>query len=294
MFSKKDLTNIEGLMMLYAVKTYASKRHAAKSLNVSLDTMDKYLHILEDELGVKILTTSGRGCFLTPQGEKIIKSVDIIKKGIENLYLIKNSETEIKGEVRVAYDLNVKVNHHILVINYLFQEYPDINLCIDNISASPNMSNAEYDIYLSYQIPEGEDLVVICSKQIAFKFFASRKYLEQNKYPESIDDLVRHHNLVLRKDVWREIVQTGRVSSDSSKGVVLTNSAFVVSDVASNDCGIGLMPYYFDRFSKNLVCLNNINCDTYNTLYLISHKNRKDIPKVRVVLDYYKNLLKKL
>jgi DNA-binding transcriptional LysR family regulator len=121
MFSKKDLTNIEGLMMLYAVKTYVSKRHAAKSLNVSLDTMDKYLHILEDELGVKILTASGRGCFLTPQGEKIIKSVDIIKKGIENLYLIKNSETEIKGEVRVAYDLNVKVNYHILVINYLFQ-----------------------------------------------------------------------------------------------------------------------------------------------------------------------------
>lgn len=294
MFSKKDLTNIEGLMMLYAVKTYASKRHAAKSLNVSLDTMDKYLHMLEDELGVKILTTSGRGCFLTPQGENIIKSVDIIKKGIENLYLVKNSETETKGEVKVAYDLNVKVNHHIFVINYLFQEYPDIKLCIDNISVSPNMSNAEYDIYLSYQIPEGEDLVVICSKQIAFKFFASRKYLEQNKPPENIDDLVNHHNLVLRKDVWCEIVQKGKVLSKPPKRVVLTNSAFVVNDVASSDCGIGVMPYYFDRFSKNLVCLNNIDCDANNTLYLISHKNRKDIPKVRVVLDYYKTLLKKL
>ena len=46
MFGKKDLTNIEGIMMLYAVKTYASKRHAARYLNVSLDTLDKYILIL--------------------------------------------------------------------------------------------------------------------------------------------------------------------------------------------------------------------------------------------------------
>lgn len=294
MFSKKDLTNIEGIMMLAAIKTHNSKRHAAKDLNVSLDTMDKYLRILEEEFGSKLLKTSGRGCFLTPQGEKILHNADPLKKCIENLYQIKNIEAETKGEVKVAYDLNVKATYHTEILKYLFSKYPEIDLCIDNISRRPDMENAEYDIYLSYDIPEGEDLVIISSKQVPFKFFATQKYIEQNNFPQNLEDLLNHHYLILRKDMWQKLSQNGTTYIKPQKRIVLTNSAFVVNDIAVNGYGIGIMPYYFKNLYKELVCLNNIECKTENTLYLISHKNRKDIPKVRVVLDFYKKMLKNL
>lgn len=294
MFSKKDLTNIEGIMMLSAIKAHCSKRHAAKDLNVSLDTMDKYLHILEDEFGAKLLTTSGRGCFLTPQGEKILQNADLLKKCMENLYHMKDMETETKGEVKIAYDLNVRINYHTEIIKYLFRKYPEIELNIDNISGCPDMKNAEYDIYLSYSVPEGDDLVIITRKQVPFKFFATQKYIEENKFPHSIDDLLKHHYLILRKDMWKKISSGGQVELKQQKGLVLTNSAFVVNDIAANGYGIGVMPYYFKKLSKDLVCLDNIECHVVNTLYLISHKNRKDIPKVRVVLNFYKEMLKNL
>ena len=36
MFSKKDLMNMEGIMMLHAIKKSSGKRNAAKFLNTSL------------------------------------------------------------------------------------------------------------------------------------------------------------------------------------------------------------------------------------------------------------------
>ena len=62
MFSKKDLMNMEGIMMLHAIKKSSGKRNAAKFLNTSIDTLNKYLNNLESELGVKLVASDEKGC----------------------------------------------------------------------------------------------------------------------------------------------------------------------------------------------------------------------------------------
>lgn len=71
MFSKRDLMNMKGIMMLHAIKKYGGKRTAAKFLNTSIDTLNKYLSNLENELGVKLVASDEKGCFLTPKGEQV-------------------------------------------------------------------------------------------------------------------------------------------------------------------------------------------------------------------------------
>ena len=68
----------------------------------------------------------------------------------------------------------------------------------------------------------------------------------------------------------------------------------MVNDVAVNGGGIGMMPFYSDKMEERLVCLDYLDCPTNNKLYLVSHKSRKDIPKVRVVLNYYKKMIESL
>ena len=73
--------------------------------------------------------------------------------------------------------------------------------------------------------------------------------------------------------------------------------ALVVSNennVTVNGGGIGVMPYYFNKIEKNLICLDNIECKITNTLYLTSPKNRKDVPKVKAIINYYKDLISNL
>ena len=57
MFSKRDIMNMEGIMVLQAIKDNAGKRNAAKRLNTSVDTLNKYLMNLEAELGVTLVSS---------------------------------------------------------------------------------------------------------------------------------------------------------------------------------------------------------------------------------------------
>lgn len=294
MFSKKDLTNIEGIMMLYAVKQQSSKRNAARYLNVSLDTLDKYIRILEGEVGVQVLIATERGCRLTAQGEKILQSVECIKKCLENINEIKMSEKDMRGEVSIVYDLNVRGIIYTRALQDLYKEYSEITLCVDNVIGTPNMQDICYDICLSYEIPQGDDLVVIASREIPCKFFATEAYLQANSYPKDMKDLFENHHLILMKERWKDVIDLTDYKSEKYKGISFTNNESVVNDVAVNGGGIGMMPYYPDKMEKKLICLDYLDCHTTNTLYLVSHKTRKDIPKVRAVLNYYKNMIEQL
>lgn len=294
MFSKKDLSIIEGIMMLNAVKEHSSKRLAAKYLNVSLDTLDKYLRILEEELGAKLLIATGRGCTITKFGDQILKNIILLKKCISNIYMLKEFDTHISGKVDVVYDISVRGNFPSGSIRKLFKKYPDITLHINSTTGTPDMSQINHDICLSYEIPKGDDLVVICSRQIPCKFFASSEYLKQYSSPQTLQDLILNHRLILRQDNWNDLNHFVQIDEKCCKGVSITDSAFVVSDVAANSGAIGVMPYYQNTIEQRLICLDNLECPAANTLYLISHKTRKDIPKVRAVLNYYKDVINSL
>ena len=292
MFSKKDFTKIEGIMMLHALKMHMSKRNAAKYLGVSLDTMDKYIRILEEELEVKLVISGSRGCLLTLAGEELVRKTEVIKQCLRELDTLGVLKSKPKGIVYVAYDQQVRGNINARPLKLFFSKYPEITLSLDSFCSQPNIKDECYDVCLSYDMPRNDGLVVIYSREIPCKFFASKEYLKFHSVPENMEDLLENHRLILCKSNWNGISEYAK--QFHCKGISFTNSSFVVNDVAVNGGGIAVMPYYSHKLQQGLVCLDNLQCNTVKTIYLISHKERKDIPKVRAVLDYYKEMLMNL
>ncbi len=293
MLSKRDMMNMEGIMMLYAIKQNAGKREAARRLNTSIDTLNKYLNSLEDELGVKLVTPNEKGCVLTEKGELVVEIADIIKQNLQQAYAVAPLETNVKGEVRVAYECDARSNMYVFLGDFLSQ-YPDITLFIDTFDNVPDMSKLSYDICMGYHIPKGDDLVIVYSKKISFGFFAASEYLAKHSYPQDLNDLLANHRLLIKNDGWWKTSEGKKMIQNAKKGVCFSNSTFVVNDLAISGSGIAVMPLNFVRGGHGMVCLDNIPCDISATLYLISHRTLKDIPKVRVALDYYKSMLEKL
>jgi len=293
MLSKRDLMNMEGIMMLYAIKQNAGKREAARHLNTSIDTLNKYLNNLEDELGVKLVTPTEKGCILTEKGEQVVEVAHIIKKSLQQAYAVVPQETDIRGEVRIAYESDARSNMYVFLGDFL-AEHPDLTLFIDTIDDVPDMSKLSYDICMGYNIPRGDDLVIIYSKEISFGFFAASEYLAKHSYPQDINDLLMNHRLLIKNGGWWQTSEGKKMIQNAKKGVCFSNSTFVVNDLAISGSGIAVMPMNFVRGGHGMVCLDNIPCDATATLYLISHRTVKDIPKVRVTLDYYKSLIEKL
>ena len=53
MVNKKDISIIESLLFLQAIDQCAGKRKASETLNISIDTINKYIESLEDEYILK-------------------------------------------------------------------------------------------------------------------------------------------------------------------------------------------------------------------------------------------------
>ena len=160
MFTKRDLMNMEGIMMLHAIKKSAGKRNAAKFLNTSVETLNKYLNNLEHELGVKLVSSYERGCILTEKGEAVVEIADIIKQNLQQAYAVVPLEDDVRGEVRIAYERDARSNMFVCLAEVL-EQYPDITLYIDTVDTVPDMTKMAYDICMCYSVPRGDDLVVV-------------------------------------------------------------------------------------------------------------------------------------
>lgn len=275
--------------MLYAVKTYDGKVMAAKNMNTSIDTLNKYLEILEREMGSNLISINDRRCSLTNYGEKVFTIAEQIVKNLKQAYNLKEREKAIKGEVRIACNRCIK---HILSNNSLqnfLDKYADISLSIDAFDSLKDLNSDDYDLYLSYDFPQNENLIVLLSKESPCGFFVSDEYLSTHTKPQTLDDILQNHRLILNRN-WLDLLQHS--FKNSAKSLCLSNSLMVVNEIVNSSGGVGLMPINLAKKSPNLVYLNQIKYNFHTKAYLLSHKETKDLPRIRVVIDYYKNLLK--
>ena len=105
MVSKKDISMLESLLFLQAIDQCSGKRKASEALSISIDTISKYIENLEEDLGVKLISSSGKGSNLTSVAQRIVEKASKIKEILDEISAIKLENKEIKGEVRVFISL---------------------------------------------------------------------------------------------------------------------------------------------------------------------------------------------
>lgn len=289
MINKKHLMNLEGLILLAAISQYGGKRKAAEAMGTSIDTVNKYIENLEKEVCYKLLINDGRGSSLTPRAENLVSQVKSIEDIFNEIYISKACSIDLKGEVKVGISLAASTNLLPRNIGDFFDKYPEIIITSVCSIDSFNFNNMDVDIGITLEEPSGADLVVITSKKIECGYFASPEYLSKHGYPIDLDDLLENHRLI-SKTTFNESVKDWKEIQKKAKHLCYnSNSSFSLMDCLKNGIGVGIMPMRF--VNEGMVCLDNIKCSSNVTFYLVAHKDTKDIPRIRVVLDFYKALL---
>ena len=294
MLSKKDLINLEGLFMLYAVKTNDGKVMAAKNMNTSIDTLNKYLEILERELGVKLISLSDRRCALTSYGEKVFVLAEQMINSLRKTYDLKQKEKSLKGEVRIACDRGIKYSLSSLQIEDFYDKYKEITFSIDIFDSLAHINYTDYDLYLCSDFPQDNNLIQLFSKEVDCGFFASKNYLDKHPCPQTIKDILQNHRLVIKRDWLNKFENDIKPLSINTESLCLSNSNVIVYDIVKSCGGIGIIPVNLAQNNSDLIRLEHVDCPLKTKTYLFSKQDSKDIPRTRVVIDYYKKLLNAL
>lgn len=290
--NKKDLNNLEGIFMLAAINNFSGKRKASEALGTSIDTINKYVDNLESSLGLKLMFSNDRGSQLTVDGHRVLEEFPKLKEALNNVYGMSIKHGEVKGEVRLAMNLGVRSSIISNKFGAFFDMYPELSVRTVLSDSDPDMRDNSYDMGICYHIPQSGDLVVICSKEIKCGYFASATYLEKFGYPRNLEDMLENHRILAKSGTSGVLKQWKDLMKKAKHLVYSSNSMFDLNDSIRNGVGIGIMPLYFAE--EGIVCLDNIKCETDLHFHLIVHKDTKDVPKNRVVIDFYKDILEKM
>lgn len=298
MLTKKDLMKLESLLYLLSFSKSGSKRNVAESLGISTDTMNKYISDLEESLGFKLINSNNRGSVLTPQAKEILPLADTLKSIIREIEFIAQSNTEVSGTVRIAIQHGCATPLYKADMQDFYRKYPGIKLdvAISNFSETDNIHDEDFDVIISFVEPTGGDKVIIETKNAVCGFFTSEEYLKEYGMPYDLNDLLNNHRLCLNEQNAKYIEGLKGLVKDMKHIVYMSSSTFSTYIMACRGVGIAVFPLAYD--TGNLMNISGIidnemvsmNCK----MYLIANRNTKDVPKIRAVLDYLKQEIRKM
>lgn len=294
MFTKKKVLNINGLLTLSAIHKHQSKRKAALAMGISVDTINRYVSGLEASLGTKLVHNGHNGCVLTPRAEHIVKIVEDAQSLLEAIYTENaNGREDCDGCVKIMVPLSVSSNLFPYDWDDFYATYPNIKI-ISYCQLSRDCTfDEDSDLAIFVRKPENDNTITLLfEKDIACGLFASPGYLNKYGYPQNLSELCSRHrivNLIGSEDMvngWNEIVyQSQHICFQS-------NSTFSLLQAIRNGIGIGLMPMRFK--DEGFICIENIPCVSKLTFYLVVNKKTQNLPKVKVVAEYYKSLISRM
>ena len=290
MITKRSLQNLNALMMLMEVDKYRSKRKVAENINTSIDTINKYLRNLEQNLGVQLVVNSTNGCKLTLRAKNMIEKLQNITDILEQIYNQRPENNKCRGEVSICIPLIGGIDFFSDKLSSFFEKYPEVKITSLASVESPKYEETGADLAIVLDFDEKSKNYSLLQRQtVEVGLAASKKYLQKYGEPKNMDDLLKNHRIACQlgkfgtNREWKEVLSKARHYAFAS------NSIYAVSEAVNKGLVIGVMPRRAG--SNNLVWFDNFSFDCKLNLCLIANNNTKDLSRVKAVAAYYQSII---
>jgi DNA-binding transcriptional LysR family regulator len=238
--------SVNDLTVFLATAREQSFTRAAAKLGVSPSAVSHSVRLLEERLGIRLLTRTTRRVSLTEAGDRLVKSIQPHFDGIDTAL---NQLTELRdkpaGLVRITAGEHAVTSILWPVIERLLPEYPDIKFEVTTDNALTDIVAERYDagIRLGEQV-DADMVAVRISPEMRMVTVASPEYFGRNPKPLSPQDLTGHACINLRLPtyggylVW-EFEKDGREVKVRVDGPLAVNNSNMAIRAACAGAGIG-------------------------------------------------------
>lgn len=171
----------------------------------------------------------------------------------------------------------------------LRERAPDIlvQLCVRNDPT--NLAQKTVDIALRFGEPQSPSLFGCRVAEVHFGLYAARRYLERFGVPESPADLARHrliraHGQIAR---FRQVQDLHALMAEAEASAEIDS---VWAQLALADQGLGVIctSSYIARHHPGLVRLMPGTFDVRVPLWMLTHVDVRDNPRIRLVMEFLK------
>ncbi|HEY1858579.1 LysR family transcriptional regulator [Acidocella sp.] len=222
---------------------------AAAGLGVSQSALSQTIAVLEERLGVRLLTRTTRSVAPTAAGERLLARLGPHFDGISaELAALGELRDKPAGTVRVTTSEHAAATRLWPVLERFLPQHPDIKVELNIESGLTDIVAERFDagVRLGEQV-EKDMVAVRIGPDLRMAAVASPAYLAGHPAPQTPHDLARHECINLRLPTlggfypW-EFEKDGRALNVRVDGRLAFNNARLILQAAEAGFGIGFLP----------------------------------------------------
>ena len=270
-----------------AVARHGTLAAASKHLHVTQSTVSRRVAALQDRMGVRLLRRSAEGYLLTLAGRTIMDRVERLEaEALAVERAVSGLDVRLEGQVRVA--SSQMLTSHVLAGCFAIVHARHPGLLIEAVADVPrdDPATVQPDVAIRLRRFEHPDLKVRCLGRIAFGLYGCVAYLERHGEPDLGNGCVGHQLITLLDD--RDLsTQAGWLAEHAGRAhVALRADSYETQHwVAACGGGLALLPRFRADAEPGLRRLAVPVPVPTAEIWLGVHRENRQVPRVRVVLD---------
>lgn len=250
--------NWDRLRVFRLVAEAHSMTAAAKTLGESTPTISRRINDLERELGTKLFQRSKRGVEMTAAGKRLLDLVQKMQGLVDTVGdQVAETNTTISGAVKIKAGDGLGPYWMARHLPKFHRSIPNVQIDLEVGIATDEVAHREADLAIVFEKPRHPEIIAQRLGTLHYICFASRDYLDEHGYPQSLFDfqnhkLLMHNSYVHQVERWSKNIKQLKDFIDYS---VITNSGTALISLAANSGGIAILPSYIAEIEPDLVPL---------------------------------------
>ena len=284
------------LRYFLAVARGGSTLAAGRTLGVSQTTVARRVAALERSLGFSLFEKRQAGYALTPAGEQLLDRAGAVETSAQQFAEAALAHSrDLSGAVRITMEEIYATTLFGPLMRELYELHPEIAIEMDTGQAVRDLARGEADIALrstAEDQPAGHVGRVLCRDD--WTPYCSRAYAERHGLPTTPDELKQHiliggggNALWPKYQQWLE-----HVGLEDRVAMHQPTSTTLLSSVRAG-IGIAVLPCMIADADPDLVQCLPPRQNHGRRLWLLTHERVRQTPRVRVVIDFLYERLRK-
>lgn len=292
---------LRNLITFLKIVETGSFSKAAEQLRYSQSTVTVQIQQLEDELHVQLFDRIGKKVYVTEKGRELEIHAQKMIELSQKIVSIGGEEQELQGTLRIAALDSLITAVLPSVLREFHVLYPKVDIIVktaDNVfDAERQLSQNEVDLaIITHDKRSAKHFIKTILKETQFVFAASPAH-----------PLTKKSNITLEEIAENDVIITNQqfYFSDMSNEDTKKTLEYIIKprfdiwnpigamELAKQDCGIALLPYYLmqDAVEKGDLCVLDVP-ELHFTVWLqmMHHEQKTITPQMRVFCKLMKEI----
>jgi DNA-binding transcriptional LysR family regulator len=279
------------------VAEHGSVAAAAQFLDTNPATISRQISALEGHLGLELFVRSRDGMQVTLQAMQFLEPAQAMYASMQELSLgVAATDESLKGLVRISASVTL-ANFVLPELLFTFRQiHPGIQLEVISTDSQSNLTKREADIAIRLLQPTQNELIAKKVASLPLGLYASNTYIAKRGLPKLGANTLLGHDFidVAPKHPLREGFAKFGFAHISDRIICITSDHACAWEMLKAGVGItSALSIIAQRTPLVQPVLTDIVLGRF-PVWLVTHKELRQQPRLRVVFDYLANALNTL